>query len=339
MARFGSVALSLGAAICLVLAGAPKAADAPQYKIVHRYGGPDGGWDYASFDQAQGRLFVSHGDAIMTVDVGPGTVNGHFADAARSHAVVPIPGTGQLLTTNSGDDTVRIFDAKTGALQAKISTAKGPDAAAWDPASKHVFVMAARAGEADIVDPATKTAVGSVPIGGALEFAVADGKGKLFVNIEDKGEIAVVDTKAGKLLTKYSLAGCEEPSGLALTTGGVLISACANGVAKAVDAASGKEIATLKIGARPDAVIYDPGRGLAFIPCGGDGTLTVISAKGHSAEVIGSAETQRGARTGAVDPRSGHIFLPAAKFGPPPAPGQRPTMTPGSFEVLELAPG
>jgi hypothetical protein len=110
-------------------------------------------------------------------------------------------------------------------------------------------------------------------------------------------------------------------------------------VAKAVSAATGKEVATLKIGARPDAVIYDAGRNLAFIPCGGDGTLTVISTKGATAVVTGSAPTQRGARTGALDPKTGRLYLPTAKFGAPAAPGQRPSMVPGSFEVLEIGPG
>jgi DNA-binding beta-propeller fold protein YncE len=315
------------------------AAGAPQYKIIHRFAGPDGFWDYASFDPALGRVFVAHGDTILAIDPGPGSVNGKFAEAARSHAVLPIPGTGLLLTTNSGDDSARLINAKTGALEASIPTAKGPDGAAWDPATKHAFVMDGRAGEATIIDPASKKAVGSVPVGGSLEFPVADGKGKLFINVEDKGEIAVVDTRAAKVLTRYPLAGCEEPSGLALTSSGVLISACANGVAKAVDAASGKVLATLKIGARPDAVLYDASRNLAFVPNGGDGSLTVISTKGSTPEVVGSVSTQTGARTGAVDPKTGHIYLPTAKFTPPPAPGQRPGFVPGSFEVLELAPG
>ena len=330
------MALAAAAAIAAPLA---RAADAPSYKIVHRYSGPDGGWDYASYDPAVGRVFVAHGDAIMAIDIPAGAVTAHLADAARSHAVLPIPGTSQLLTTNSGDNSARLINAKTGALEASIPTAKGPDGAAWDPATKHAFVMAARAGEADIIDPVSKKQVGAVLVGGSLEFPVADGKGRLFINVEDKGEIAVVDTRAAKVLAHWAMPGCEEPSGLALTTGGVLISACANGVAKAVDAATGKEIATLKIGARPDAVIYDAARGLAFIPNGGDGTLTVIAAKGHTPQVLGTVTTQTGARTGALDPKTGHIFLPTAKFTPPPAPGQRPALVPGSFEVIELAPG
>src|SRR6516164_10889053 len=118
------MALAAAAAIAAPLA---RAADAPSYKIVHRYSGPDGGWDYASYDPAVGRVFVAHGDAIMAIDIPAGAVTAHLADAARSHAVLPIPGTSQLLTTNSGDNSARLINAKTGALEASIPTAKGPD--------------------------------------------------------------------------------------------------------------------------------------------------------------------------------------------------------------------
>ena len=328
--------LALAAAMPLASAAAPGG---PDFKAARRFAGPDGGWDYAAFDPVSRRLFVARTDGVFAVDVDSGKVTAHLADASRGHIALPIPGTGDLLTTNSGDDTARIFNAATGALEATIATGKKPDAAAYDAATKQVFVMDGGSGEATIVDPATRKAVGTIMIGGALEFAVTDGQGKLYVNIEDKGEVAVVDTRAGKVLARYPLAGCEEPSGIALTTGGALISACANGVAKVTQASTGKDMATLKIGARPDAVIYDAVRGLAFIPCGGDGTLTIIDAKAATPAVIGSVPTQRGARTGTLDPKTGRIYLPTAQYGAPSAAGQRPSMVPGSFAVLELTPG
>ncbi len=330
--------------ICLAAAVAAGAATAqaavPAYGAVAHLKGPDGGWDYASFDPVRRRVYVARTDGVMMIDADSGKVTGHFADGARGHEVMAIPGSDEVISTNSGDNTARIFSAKDGALLATLTVGKKPDAAAYDPATKHVFVMNGDSGDASVVDPASRKVLATIPIGGALEFAAADGKGRMYVNVEDKGEIAVLDTRAAKLLTRYALKGCEEPSGLVHTREGLLISACANGVAKVLDAATGAERATLKIGARPDAVIYDPGRHLAFIPCGGDGVLTVIAlGADRSATVLGSIPTQRGARTGAVDPKTGHIYLPTAQYTAPPAPGQRPSMVPGSFEVLVLAPG
>ncbi len=144
----------------------------------------------------------------------------------------------------------------------------------------------------------------------------------------------MVDTRAAKVLRRYPLPGCQGPTGLALTREGLLISACANGMAEVLDAATGKQIAGLKIGPRPDAVIYDAARSRAYIPSGGDGTLAVLRLSGRSVTAAAVVHTQAGARTGAVDVKTGRIYLPAAKFTPPLAPGQRPAFVPGSFEVL-----
>ena len=329
-----SLALALAAGVT-----APRAA-VPAYGVAAHVKGADGGWDYASFDPVRRRIYVARTDGIMMIDVDSGQATPHFADGARGHEAMAIPGTDDVLSTNSGDNTARIFSAKDGALEATLKVGTKPDAAAYDPATGKVFVMNGDSGDATIIDPLARKVVGSIPIGGALEFAAADGKGRMYVNVEDKGEVAVLDTRAARLVTRYPLKGCEEPSGIAHTRQGLLISACANGVAKVLDAASGAEVATLKIGARPDAVIYDAPRDLAFIPCGGDGVLVVIAlGADRSATVVGSIPTQRGARTGAVDPKTGRIYLPTALYNAPPAPGQRPTMIPGSFEVLVLAPG
>ena len=329
--------LGLLAATSLAAASAKAA---PAYNVVQKVAGPDGGWDYASFDPVHRRVYISRGDGVMVIDADTGAATAHFADGARVHSVVPIPGSDEILTTNGNDNSARILSARDGSLLASVPTGKGPDAAVFDPATGKVFVMDHAGGDITIIDAAARKATGSIPVGGDLEFAAVDGKGRLYVNVEDKGEIAVVDTVAGKTLTRYALKGCEEPSGLVLTTEGMLIAACANGVAKVLDASSGSEVATLKIGARPDAVIYDPGRKLAFVPAGGDGTLTVLSIDGPRAvSVAGSAPTARGARTGTMDPKTGRIYLPTAEYTPPPAPGQRPGMVPGSFKVLVLAPG
>ncbi len=335
--------MMLASLAVLTLAGgavAANGASGTSFKIVKRIPGPDGFWDYASFDPVHRRLFVAHGDSIMTIDVDTGKVNPHFAEASRSHAVLPLDGGRKLLTTNSGDQTARIFDTATGALKAKIPTAMDPDAAIYDPATRHAMVIDGDAGKVTVIDPVAGKAVGEITVGGGLEFPAVDGRGRLYLNVEDKSEIAVVDTRAGKVVGHYPLPGCQRPTGLALTTQGLLISACANGVAPVLSAATGKLVASIKIGPRPDAVIYDRDRGLAYIPSGGDGTLSVLSVRSPaSVQLVAQVPTQAGARTGALDPKTQHIFLPTAKFTPPPAPGQRPGFVPGSFEVLELGPG
>ncbi len=332
------IVLGMLGACCLAVSGAGAAP--LTWRVVQSVAGADGGWDYASFDPVRRRVYVSRTDGVMTIDADTGAANPHFADGARVHAVVVLPGTDEVLSTNGGDNTARVLSAKDGSVIASIPTGKGPDAAVYDPATRLVFVMDHAGGDITLIDVSARKAVGSIPVGGDLEFAVVDGKGRLYVNVEDKGEVAVVDTKTRKVLTRYALKGCEEPSGLALATDGMLIAACANSVAKVLDSDTGAEISTLAIGARPDAVIYDASRNLAYIPAGGDGTLTAIAiSEPRSAKVVGTAATQRGARTGTTDPKTGKIWLPTAQYTPPPAPGQRPGTVPGSFKVLVLAPG
>ncbi len=297
--------------------------------------GPDGGWDYASFDPARRRVYVAHGDKVMMIDADTGKATADFAQGSHLHAVVPIPGTDLIVTTNSGDNTARVLSALDGKLLASIPAAKDTDSAVYDVASGLLIAIGGDSGEITLVDPKAAKAVGSLVLGGALEFGVVDGKGKLFINVEDKNEIAVVDIAARKLITRYPMPGCQAPTGLVLTADGRLISSCRNGIAKIVDSGTGKEIASLAIGQGPDAVFQDAGRAQAYIPSGRTGTLAVIALAGAANNtVIDTVATKPGARTGTVDPKTGRIYLPSASYAPAGAPGQRPAITPGSFAVL-----
>ena len=162
----------------------------------------------------------------------------------------------------------------------------------------------------------------------------------MFVNIEDQNQIAVLDTKSRAVVGRYPLSGCQGPTGLAYAAdAGVLIAACANHVAKVIRATDGADLATLTIGAGPDAVIYDPVRRLAFVPCGRDGVLEEIAVRGPTeVAVIQTVATEVGAKTGAVDPQTGKLYLPAAKYGPPPAGGGRPPALPGTAEIMVVGP-
>ena len=334
VAAAAASALAVALSFC-----SPAQAASPTYHIVQRISGPDGFWDYVSFDPSHHRVYVSHGDTIVTIDGDTGQINPHYADASRSHAVLPLNGGHELLTTNSGDKTARIFNADTGALLATIATPDDDDGAAYDPASKRAFVVDGDPGEITVIDPVSPKAVGSIKVGEKLEFAAADGKGRLFVNGEGDNDLVVIDTHTLKVLAHYPLPGCQRPTGLAYAAPGLTISACGNGVADVLDAATGKPVASLKIGRGPDAVIPDPLHHRVFIPSGGDGTLAVLAIEKHTARIEAVVNTAVGARTGALDPATGKIYLPTARFTAPPSAGQRPGLVPGSFEVLVLAPG
>ncbi len=327
--------LMLISGLSVAAAALAAPAMAPEPHVTARIAGADGGWDYASVDTASNRLFVSRSDGVMAVDLATGKVTPQFVPGARVHASFVIPGSNIGVSTNGTPNTATLFDARTGAVTATIKVGAKPDAATYDARSGTVWVMNADDGTASIIDPKAAKLVGSVSIGGALEFAVVDGKGHLFVNVEDKAEIAMVDIKARKVVRRTALPGCEEPTGLALTDSGVLIAACANGVAKTVAASSGKLLHDIAIGPRPDAVIWDARRKRAYIPSGGDGTLAVIDASNALPHIVAKVATQTGARTGAVDPATGKLYLPTARYDSS-GPG-RPKAVPGSFEVLVVS--
>jgi DNA-binding beta-propeller fold protein YncE len=328
------------AAVALLLAAslpalAASSGPAP-LRIVQRISGPDGHWDYASFDAARRRVYVAHGDTVLSLDVDSGKLDAAFAKGSHLHAVVPVPGADRIVTTNSGDNTAKVIDAKTGAVLASIPAAADTDSAAYDPATGLVVVIGGDSGEITLVDPRAMRAVGSIKVGEPLEFGAPDGKGRFFVNGVAKGEIVVIDLKTKSVAARWPMTGCKAPTGLAYVAGERLVSAC-NGLAKIVSTRDGAEIASLPIGPRPDAVIYDPKRAVAYIPSGGDGALAEIALEGPNANtIVATAKTQVGTRTGAVDPKTGRVFLPTAQFAPPAQPGQRPQAVPGTFQMLVL---
>ncbi len=329
-----SFALLACASLAALCAGAASAAD---LKIVQRIPGPDGGWDYASYDAAHARVLVARTDGVMAVDTAAGTATGKWVPGARLHGAIGLPGN-LGLSTNGGDNTATIFDSGSGKVIASVPTGTNPDAAVYDPASATVYVMNGRGGDITVIDPKAAKAVATIAVGGKLEFAAPDGKGRMFVNVEDKGEIAVIDTKTHAVTARWAMAGCEDPSGLVLDEqAGVLVSVCANGHAMIVSTATGAIVKDVAIGKGPDAVMYDAKRKLAFVPCGQDAELDVIDMSNpKTASVVARVATQRGARTGALDTKTGKIYLPAAKYGPPAKEGGRPVMIPGSFEMLVI---
>lgn len=320
-------------------AAAPAPAPQGDYRIVDRIAGPDGGWDFASIDPANDRVYVARADAIMRIDIAARKVTA-IAPARRAHQVLIIDGGATVFETDGETGLARFVAAADGTVLAEVATGAKPDAAFVDPVTGLIAVMNAGDGNVALVDPKTRALTGKIAVGGGLEFGVADGKGGGFVNIEDANAIARIDLKARRRTGTIALPGCEGPTGLALVANATrLIAACANRVALVVDAKTGRTLAKLAIGAEPDAVLVDARRGLAFIPCGGTGTLVAITlADPDHIAVVNVIPTQRGAKTGAIDPRDGRIYLPAATLAPPAPGAKRSQPVAGTFTVLVLAP-
>jgi DNA-binding beta-propeller fold protein YncE len=317
------------------------AVGATNYHIVNRIKVADGGFDYATFDTATGQVLMARTDFTTVIDAKTGKVS-QLKSAAGAHIALPVPGTNLLAMPRRPGDVI-IVDMKQDKVVADIPAHKNPDGAAYDPRSKLVFAMNHDSGEATVINPVAGKTVATIPVGGTLEFPVADGRGHVFVNVTSTPDIAVIDVDKKAVTAHYKLQGCDGASGLAYDAADkLLISSCRNGMAKVIDATDGNEVASIPIAAGPDAVIYDARRKLAFIPCGGDGVLEVISLADPKHPVaVQHLKTQAGSRTGTLDPRSGRLYLMASQPDPSgkPGPGGRGiARVPGTYEVLVIAP-
>lgn len=325
------VGLSLAAALMAGAAGAVPTG----YKVIDKIPGPDGGWDYLRVDAANNRLLVAHGSSVMVVDLATKAITPGFAPGLLLHDPLPIKNGAEVLVTNGGTAQAVFVDGKTGATLASVKTGVGPDAATVDPASGLIYVMDHVGGDVMILDPGTRTAVGSIPVGGKLEGGVADGRGHLFVNLEDKSEIAVLDTAKKTVTAHYALKGkCEGPTGIAYDAADNQLLAACDGTTVLVDAASGKVLASLPTGGGADGIAYDPKQKLAFVPAGDDGVLALVKVSKGKAVIVDKVKTEPGARTIAIDEKTGRAYIPSAEFGPKPAGGGHPRAVPGSFHVI-----
>jgi YVTN family beta-propeller protein len=325
----------------LALASLAVAFAPSKYEVKQKYVlGGEGGWDYLTYDPSGKRLFISRGTHVMVVDPSKGSVVGDIPGTGGVHGIALAQDLGKGFTSDGRDNTVTVFDLKTLKETAKIKIeGQNPDAILYDPASQRVFTFNGRSNNATVIDAVKGTVVATIPLDGKPEFGAADGKGKVFVNIEDKSELTAIDAKKAAVLNTWSLAPCEEPSGLAMDQKHRrLFAGCHNKMMAVVDADSGKVIATPAIGQGVDANAFDGDQQLAF-SSNGDGTLTVVHEDAPDKfTVVENAETQRSARTMALDTTNHDVYLVAADFdeAPPAKEGERPrrTMKPGSFTLL-----
>lgn len=321
----------------LAVSAAAASAPAPGYRVTGQLAAGDGGWDLLSVAPVDQRLYIAHGDGVTAFDLRTGKAVDKIVPGQRVHAALAIPGTHEVLSTNGETNTATLFDGRTGKVRATIPTGTKPDAAAYDPATKTIWIMNPGSGDVTVVDPVSARVLATVPVGGSLEMGEADGHGRMYVNVEDKNDVAVLDTRARKLVRRFPLQGCEGPSGIAVDTKTKqIVSACGDSAVAIVSDPDGRQVARLPIGKGADGAAYDPIRGLALVPGGRDGTLTILRL-GAKPEVVGTVQTAVSARTIAVDPATGRAYLPSATLAPAPA-GERPKAVPGSFRVLVVEP-
>ena len=326
---------------CILLVCSISYAANPEYHVIKKLQlGGEGGWDYLTVDSTARRLYISRSTHVMVVDIDRDKVVGDIADTPGVHGIAIASELNRGYTSNGKANTATIFDLKTLKVLGRVKTGENPDAILYDSASKRVFAFNGRSKDATAFDASSGKVASTIALGGKPEFAAADGKGKVYVNIEDTNEVVEIDSQKLSITKRYSLKPCEEPTGMGLDAEHHRIYAgCHNKVMVILDTETGKVVAHVQIGEGVDGNGFDPEMGLAF-SSNGDGTLSVVreSSPGKF-EVAETVTTQRGSRTMAIDPKTHKIYLPAAEFTPPTAPTAvepkpRPTMIRDSFTVL-----
>lgn len=337
------IALLVGLVVCLLLGGGKINAASPAaggYKVTGKIPvAGEGGWDYLVVDEAARRLYLSHSTHVVVFDVDSHAVVGDIPDTQGVHGIALAPELGRGFVSSGRANSVTIFDLKTLKTLATVPAGTNPDAILYEGVSKRVFAFNGRSKDATVLNAADGKVLGTFPVGGKPEFAVADGKGGVYVNVEDTSELLHVDAQKMTVLHRWPLAPCKEPSGLAMDTKSRrLFAVCDNEMMAVVDADSGKVVATPKIGEGPDAAAFDPGTNDVFSSNGETGTLTVIHEDAPDKyAVVENVTTEKGARTMALDLKTHVLYLPAAEMIPPAAGQKWPTVKPGTMHLIIVA--
>jgi len=305
--------------------------------------GGEGSWDYLTADAPAHRLYVSHATRVEVIDTQNNTVVGAIPDTPGVHGIALAPELGRGFTSNGRAGTVTVFDLKSLAVITTVKvTGDKPDAIAYEPTSRRIFTFNGDSANATAIEAATGKVLGTIALGGGPEFAVADGKGQMYVNLEDTASLVAFDARTLEVKGRWPLAPCQTPTGLGIDREHRrLFVGCRSKVMAVVDGDSGRVITTLPIGGGVDAVAYDPATALVFAS-NGEGTVTVVHEDSpEKFTLVGNITTRRGAKTLALDGATHRIYLSAAQYGPPPSPTAaeahpKPGVLPGTFEILVL---
>ena len=321
----------------LLLTAAAALAAGPNYHVIGKIEvGGEGGWDYLTVDSAARRLYVSHATHVVVIDLDSNKVVGDIPDTPGVHGIALAPKLNKGFVSNGRGNNVTVFDMKSLKSLGQVATGQNPDAIYYEASTNRVFTFNGRSKDSTVINAETLKVEGTIALGAKPEFAVGDGKGTIYNNLEDTHQIAVIDAKKMSVTKKYELTGCESPSGLAFDAAHVrLFSVCDGNVMAISDPAAGKVVATPRVGDGPDAAAYDPAKGYAF-SSNGDGTMTVVGGSGDKYSVAQNVETRRGSRTMVLDEKTHKLYLSMAEYqtGGAAAQQKRPPMKPNSFAVL-----
>ena len=325
-----------------LLAGTLNRATAQQQVDIHLLNtfhiASSGGWDYLAIQPNSNKLFVSHGTQVNIIDKNNGDSIGVIPNTTGVHGIAFVPALNKGFTSNGKLNTVTVFDLKTNAVLTQVPTGEGPDAIFYEPFSKRIITCNGRSKNLSLIDPVTDKLTATISLIGRPETAVGDNAGKIYVNLEDKSMIAVVNIATNTVENNWPLAPGEAPTGLAIDTKTRrLFAGCSdNKLLVILDATTGKLIDKLPIGDHCDGVEFDPALNVIYAS-NGDGTLTVIHETSKDKFVVeANIPTKKGARTIAIDHTTHKIYLPTADMEPPAKQGERSKMIPGSFQVLVL---
>jgi YVTN family beta-propeller protein len=307
--------------------------------------GGEGGWDILTIDPTPNRLYLSHSAKVVVVDLDKNAVAGEIGDTPGVHAFVAVPEVQRGFSSNGKESKSSVVDLTTLSTVSKINTGSNPDAVVYEPRRGEVYVFNHTGNSVTVINAKTATVSMTIPLEGTPEFAAVDQEaGRIYCNIEDKSEVAVIDANKHEVVAHWSLAPGEGPSGIALDPRHHrLFSGCHNKVMTMLDTETGKIIATVPIGSGVDGCAFDDSMQLAFASCG-DGTTTIAKEEApDKLTVVQILKTERGARTMALDPRTHRIYLPTAQFAPAlsPSPGASPTrpgIVPNTLKLLVYRP-
>jgi YVTN family beta-propeller protein len=304
--------------------------------------GGSGAFDYLTVDPAAKRLYVTHGTEIVVIDTATDKIVGRITDTPRVHGIAIAPG-GRGFTSNGGENKVSIVDVKTLQTLSKVETGANPDAILYEPKQKEIYALNHSGKSATVIDAAKGTVTATIPLGGQAETGQADPDlGRVFVNIEDKNTVDVIDIVSRKVVATWPVDPADSPTGMAIDPKAHRLFVGGGKAMVMIDAKTGKVVASAPICSGTDATFFDPGTRMVFASCS-DGHITAMKVDGDKLTVAQTIATTRGARTMALDPSTHRIYTAAQNFqapdpnAPPPAAGARgrgPAPVPDSFHVL-----
>lgn len=338
-----SIKVGIVASLMACLQTVAVAAMGQSYRVSDHWTiGGEGGWDYLLSDDAAHRLYITHGPRVEVLDTTTGKPLGAITGLKGTHGIALNPDGRTGYISDGGANQIVVFDRSSLSIKQSVTAGTNPDGITFEPVTGTVWAFNGRSKSVSVMNAASNTVVATIVLPGKPEFPQADGKGKVFVNIEDKSEIVELDAKARTIVRSWPLNGCESPSGMAIDRElHRLFSVCDGGKMGISDYAAGKLIALAAIGDSPDAAAFDPKSKLAF-SSNGEGSLTIVDTKKAGFPVLQTVAIVKGARTMAYDATTGRAYLSAAKYGPVPAataaiPHPRPVVLPGSFEIVVVS--